>query len=151
MEKKMATRSSIPARIIPWTEKPSRLQSVGLQRFGHDLATEQQQSHVRFTAFILPEKSSERKKNELSKTISLSGGGKGRGMNWQDNGQETAGKTLKQVRRLVQGGRVEGHPSSCDSTEITTNWWTTINRKTLEPTKNRYRTSKDKGEATMRW
>ena len=34
----MATHSSIPWR-IPWTEEPSGLQSMGLQRVGHDCAT----------------------------------------------------------------------------------------------------------------
>ena len=36
LEKEMAIHSSILAWRIPWTEKPSRLQSVGLQRVGHD-------------------------------------------------------------------------------------------------------------------
>ena len=35
----MATHSSIPAWRIPWTEEPGRLQSMGLQRVGHDRAT----------------------------------------------------------------------------------------------------------------
>ena len=35
----MATHSRIPAWKIPWTEEPSRLQSTGLQRVGHDWAT----------------------------------------------------------------------------------------------------------------
>ena len=39
----MATHSSILAWEIPWTEEPGVLQSMGLQRVGHDLATEQQQ------------------------------------------------------------------------------------------------------------
>ena len=39
LEKEMATHSSILAWRIPWTEKPSRLQSTGLQRVGHDWAT----------------------------------------------------------------------------------------------------------------
>ena len=33
---KMATDSSILAGIIPWTDVPSGLQSMGLQRVGHD-------------------------------------------------------------------------------------------------------------------
>ena len=37
----MATSSSILAWEIPWTEKSSGLQSMGLQRAGHDLVTEQ--------------------------------------------------------------------------------------------------------------
>ena len=32
----MATHSSILAWIIPWTEEPGRLQSIGSQRVGHD-------------------------------------------------------------------------------------------------------------------
>ena len=38
----MATHSSILAWRIPWTEEPGRLQSMGLQRAGHDLATKHQ-------------------------------------------------------------------------------------------------------------
>ena len=36
LEKEMATHSSIPAWRIPWTEEPGGLQSMGLQRVGHD-------------------------------------------------------------------------------------------------------------------
>ena len=36
LEKEMATHSSILVRRIPWTEEPGRLQSMGLQRVGHD-------------------------------------------------------------------------------------------------------------------
>ena len=39
LEKGMATHSSILAWRIPWTEKPSGLQSMGLQRVGHNRAT----------------------------------------------------------------------------------------------------------------
>ena len=35
----MATHSSILAWRIPWTEEPSGLQSMGLQRVRHDSAT----------------------------------------------------------------------------------------------------------------
>ena len=41
--KEKVTHSSIPAWKTPWTEEPGRLQSMGLQRVGHDLATEQEQ------------------------------------------------------------------------------------------------------------
>ena len=37
-EKEMTTHSSILAWIIPWTEEPGRLQSVGSQRIEHDWA-----------------------------------------------------------------------------------------------------------------
>ena len=36
LEKEMATHSSTLAWKIPWTEEPSRLQSMGSQRVGHD-------------------------------------------------------------------------------------------------------------------
>ena len=36
LEKKMATHSSILAWRISWTEEPGGLQSMGLQRVGHD-------------------------------------------------------------------------------------------------------------------
>ena len=36
LEKEMAIHSSIIAWKIPWTEEPGRLQSMGLQRVGHD-------------------------------------------------------------------------------------------------------------------
>ena len=36
LEKGMATHSSILAWRIPWTEEPSGLQFMGLQRVGHD-------------------------------------------------------------------------------------------------------------------
>ena len=36
LEKGMTTHSSILAWGIPWTEKPSGLQSMGSQRVGHD-------------------------------------------------------------------------------------------------------------------
>ena len=43
LEKEMATRSSIVAWRISGTEEPGRLQSIGLQRVGHHLVTNQQQ------------------------------------------------------------------------------------------------------------
>ena len=36
LEKEMVTPSSILAWIIPWTEEPGRLQSMGLERVRHD-------------------------------------------------------------------------------------------------------------------
>ena len=39
-EKEMATHSSILAWEIPWTEEPVRLQSMGLPRVRHNLASE---------------------------------------------------------------------------------------------------------------
>ena len=42
--KEMATYSSALAWEIPWTEEPGGLQSMGLQRVRHDIATKQQYS-----------------------------------------------------------------------------------------------------------
>ena len=36
LEKEVATHSSILAWEIPWTEEPGRVQSMGLQKVGHD-------------------------------------------------------------------------------------------------------------------
>ena len=36
LEEEMAIHSSIPAWKIPWTEESGGLQSMGLQRVGHD-------------------------------------------------------------------------------------------------------------------
>ena len=53
----MATHSSILAWKIAWTEEPGGLQSMGSQRVGHDLTTEQQRrqliSHLWGDIFIL--------------------------------------------------------------------------------------------------
>ena len=45
-EEEMATHSSILAWRVPWTEDPGGLQSMGLQRVKHNLATKQQQQHI---------------------------------------------------------------------------------------------------------
>ena len=36
LEEEMAAHSSIPDRIVLWTEEPGRLQSMGSHRVGHD-------------------------------------------------------------------------------------------------------------------
>ena len=43
LEKEMAILYSILAWEIPWTEEPGGLQSMGLQRVGHNLVTKKQQ------------------------------------------------------------------------------------------------------------
>ena len=43
LQKEVATHSSILAWESPWTEKPVGLQSMGLQRVRHNLATKRQQ------------------------------------------------------------------------------------------------------------
>jgi len=40
LEKKMATHSIVLAWRIPWTEEPGSLQSMGSQRVGHDIVTD---------------------------------------------------------------------------------------------------------------
>ena len=39
LEEGMVTHSSLLAERIPWTEEPGRLQSMRLQRVGHELQT----------------------------------------------------------------------------------------------------------------
>ena len=39
LEEEMTTHSSILAWKIPWMEEPGRLQSMGLQKVGHDWVT----------------------------------------------------------------------------------------------------------------
>ena len=46
LKKEMATRSSILAWRIPWTEEPGGLQSVGLQRAGHNWGTNTSLSYI---------------------------------------------------------------------------------------------------------
>ena len=46
LEKEMAIHSSNIAWKIPWIEEPGRLQSMGLQRVGHDWATSLSLSHT---------------------------------------------------------------------------------------------------------
>ena len=43
LEKEMATHSTLLAWEMPWTEEPGGLQSMGLQREGHNWATKQEQ------------------------------------------------------------------------------------------------------------
>ena len=43
LEKEMATHANVLAWEIPWTEEPGGLLSMGSQRVGLDLVTEQQQ------------------------------------------------------------------------------------------------------------
>ena len=50
----MATHSSILAWEIPWPEEPGGLQSMGLQRVGRDLVTEQKQQPLAHPGAPLP-------------------------------------------------------------------------------------------------
>ena len=49
----MATYSCILAWEIPWTEEPDGLQSMGLQRVGHDSLTKQQEQHIKIAGGLL--------------------------------------------------------------------------------------------------
>ena len=53
LEEEMATRSSILAWRIPWTEEPGRLQSRGSLRVRHKLATKQQQAPICFAILLI--------------------------------------------------------------------------------------------------
>ena len=52
LEKEMSTYSSTLAWKIPWMEVPGRLQSIGLQRVGHDWTTSLSLSFIHFTSFF---------------------------------------------------------------------------------------------------
>ena len=51
--KEMATHTTISAWKIPWTDNPGRLQSMGSQRVGHDLATEHARNDVEHIFHVL--------------------------------------------------------------------------------------------------
>ena len=53
LEKEMATHSSFLAWETPWTEEPDGLQSMGLQRVGHDSLTKQKQQHIKIAGGLL--------------------------------------------------------------------------------------------------
>ena len=53
LEKEIATHSSILTWEIPWTKEPGGLQSMRLQRVGHNLATEQQQQNILCSEILL--------------------------------------------------------------------------------------------------
>ena len=54
LEQEMAALSSILAWGIPWTEVPGGLQSVGLQRVGHDsLHTHTSHMHIPFQILLV--------------------------------------------------------------------------------------------------
>ena len=46
LEKEIANHSSILTWRIPWTEEPGGLQSMGLQRVGHDCKTKHTHTHT---------------------------------------------------------------------------------------------------------
>ena len=48
LEKGKATRFSIVAWRIPWTEEPGRLQSIRLKRVGHDRAIKHSTASLQF-------------------------------------------------------------------------------------------------------
>ena len=53
LEREVATHSSILAWEVPWTEEPGGLQSMGSQRVGCDMATEQQsQDSLEFRHYL---------------------------------------------------------------------------------------------------
>ena len=59
LEKGMATHSSILAWKIPWTEEPGGLQSMGLQRVGHDGRTDRY-THTQIPVILKVSRSEQR-------------------------------------------------------------------------------------------
>ena len=56
LEKEMAAHSRILAWSIPWTEKPGRLPSTGLQRFGHDWAYTREKDQLVYKIWHISDK-----------------------------------------------------------------------------------------------
>ena len=54
LEEGMVTHSSILAWKIPWRQKPGGLQSVGLQRVGHNWATKHSTHFILFSSLLFP-------------------------------------------------------------------------------------------------
>ena len=55
LEEEMTTHSSILVWNVPWTEEPGRLQSMGLQRVRHSLATGHTHTHAcNYPYFVFP-------------------------------------------------------------------------------------------------
>ena len=52
LEKEMAIHSSAIAWKIPWTEEPGRLQSMGLQRVGHDWTTSHAYVNIWYVKYL---------------------------------------------------------------------------------------------------
>ena len=52
LEKEMPTHSSILAWEIPWTEEPGKLQSMELQRVGHDSAHTHTHTHTYIPSLV---------------------------------------------------------------------------------------------------
>ena len=52
LEKEMATHSNILTWEIPWTEEPGGLQSTGLQRVKHNVATKQKPPQIIIQSLI---------------------------------------------------------------------------------------------------
>ena len=79
----MATHSSILAWRIPWTEEPSGLQSLGLQRVGHDWSdlARQRQTDSRACISTASSKSLSRA-GEGKVDLEVQGRGGGKGTYW---------------------------------------------------------------------
>ena len=70
LEKEMATHSRSLAWRIPWTEEPGGLQSLGLQRVGHELATSLHFTSLLFILFIIA-KASDKELCDFSSLLDL--------------------------------------------------------------------------------
>ena len=98
----MATHSNILAGRIPWTEEPGRLPSMGLQRVGHDQATEHTQA---FSIFQNP--GGRQPASTLLFDLSLGTWGK----QWSLDEHHTMGKVsgVRQTLALLPGTCMHKH------------------------------------------
>ena len=83
LEKGLATHSSILAYRISWTEEPSGLQSLGLQRVGHDWSDLARQRQTDSQACISTASSKSLSRTGEGKVdLEVQGGGGGKGTYW---------------------------------------------------------------------
>ena len=97
--KAMATHSSTLAWEIPWTEEPGRLQSMGSQTAGHDLATEQQQQQ--FSTLSWAETAGNKAESGKTMTSCCDCPGLNRGSSAQGGDVEDAGIWWKSPQDLT--------------------------------------------------
>ena len=149
----------------PWTEEPGKLQSMGLQRVGYILVTKQagkesplnlvleteilfsEEQYLKGILNQIEERVITSKQAEKSKRQTWSQTERGLGLS---ESQPRRDLQLKGSMSRASGSRWRSRRilliSSCKSTKITTSCWTTTDRRTLESTKERYSTPKDKEE-----
>ena len=148
----------------PWAEEPGKLQSMGLQRVGYILVTKQagkesllnlvleteilfsEEQYLTWILNQIEERVITSKQAEKLKRQTWSQTERGLGLS---ESQPRRDLQVKGSMSRASGSRWRSRRIlliSCKTTKITTSCWTTTDRRTLESTKERYSTPKDKEE-----